>query len=202
VTPHGSKDCIEKNVREWIPHLELEARQGRFPPNWLAAYKEALALYKTGQEAPLNGLSVKNWPAASPAEVKILLYLNCLTVEDLAAANEELAQNIGMGARSLIQRAKDFLAAQKDTTPLVRKLDALAATVQGLEVQIGSLKDRNGSLEAENAYLRTQIGQAVAGGVPPMALPALEDRLASARANAARASVNEDALIDDAISET
>jgi regulator of replication initiation timing len=199
VTPHGSKDTIEKLVREWFPHLKEEVRQGRFDPRWLEAYEYAFKAFKEGQEPPLNGYSIKNWPAASPAEIKMLLNLGVRAVEDLAAANEELAQRIGMGARSLIQRAKDFLAASKEPTQLARQLDALRAEILGMKVQIDSLATRNKGLEAENHVLKNQMGAAVSAGVPPN-LPDLETRLEQAR-SMVNTGPSEDDLIQSAITE-
>ena len=105
ITPHGSKDTTEKIVKEWLPRLTEEARQNRIPTSWVEAYKEAYHAFQNDQEPPLNGFSIKDWPSASPAEIKMMINLRVLTVEDLAALNDEGLGRLGMGARSLQQRA-------------------------------------------------------------------------------------------------
>ena len=112
VTPAGSKDCIEKVVEEWFPYLREQTRQGRFPQQWLDAYKSSYEAWKSDQEPPINGTSIKACPVFSVGEVKNLLALHVVAVEDLAQANEELLGRLGMGGRSLKQKAIDYLQAK------------------------------------------------------------------------------------------
>jgi hypothetical protein len=195
ITPHGSKDTTEKICSEWFPQLKEQVRQGRFSPTWYNAYLEAYQAFKTDQEPPLHGISIKNWPAASPAEIKILVALRVLTVEDLAAANDELAGRIGMGSRSLIARAKDYLSAKGGTGSFVAQMDALRQTVVGLENQIRNLSERNMTLEAQLAYKSNVIAQSQHDGLAPV-----EDRLAQAQLSAERAGPTDSELVDEAIS--
>jgi hypothetical protein len=195
ITPHGSKDTTEKVCSEYFPKLAKDVKDGNFPVSWYNAYLEMYHAYKNDQEPPLHGTSVKNWPSASPAEVKILVALRCLTVEDLAQANEELAARIGMGARSLIQRAKDYLVATKDHGPLVAQLSAMRATIAGLETRIGDLTQRNIVLEQQLQYRNNQVEVAVRDGLPPV-----EDRLQAAQA--LQKGPSEESLIEDAIEDT
>lgn len=196
VTPHGSRDTTEKRVDEWFPQLQEQIRQGRFPPTWLDAYKAGYAAYKNDQEPPLNGQSIKMWPAISPAETKILLNLRVLTVEDMAEANEELLQRVGMGARSLKQRAQDWLKAQTGHAPLIAQMDSLRQLVEGLKNQVTSLTEANQQLRADLAGRNQIITNAVHDGLPP-----LEDRLVQAKLAADRSGPSDDALISDSINE-
>lgn len=190
VTAHGSKDTVEKLVDEWFPRLAEEARQGRFNPSWLKLYKDAYAAWKEDQEPPLNGTSIKLWPVASPAEVKRLIDLRILTIEDLAAGNEELIGRIGMGGRSLKQKAVDWLAGKTNQAPLITQLDALRQQNEALQAR----------LEAQDAQIKglqhmLNSKQSSEAPAAPMLAP-VEDRLA-----AARGSVREDTSIDDVIDE-
>src|SRR5207344_126223 len=90
VTTHGSPNGTEKIVKEWFVQLKDEVRQERFPQQWLDAYQAAYNAWTNDQEPPVDGTAIKNWPSASPAEVKILSNLGIVCVEDLAQANEEL----------------------------------------------------------------------------------------------------------------
>jgi hypothetical protein len=174
VTPHGSKDVLEKIVDEWFPRLAEECRQGRFNNAWLTAYKEAYHAWKNDQEPPLNGTSVKMWPVASPAEVQQLLAMRCLTVEDLAAANEEMLGRIGMGARSLKQRAVDWLTGKSGQGPLIAQLEAMRQTIAGLEARLDAEGQRTKMLEMQLAA-RPEFS------VPADQIPSVEDRLHRAK---------------------
>lgn len=167
VTPHGARDSVEKIVPEWFPILKEEVRQGRFPQTWLDSYNSTFNAWKNDQILPVNGTSIKNWPSASPAEVAILSRLGIVAVEDLAQANAELQNRIGMGAVSLVNRAKNFLEAQKDTAPLVAQLDAQAAIINTLTVRLNTLEEGNRLLQAQLAASKQYVGQvATSGNVP------------------------------------
>jgi hypothetical protein len=161
VTAHGSKDTVEKVVAEWFPRLREEVRQGRFDPRWLAHYEAAYNAWKSGEDLPLDGLSVKMWPAASAGEVKALLAANCFTVELLAEANEEMIHRLGMGGRSLKQRAVDWQKAMKGHAPLVAQLDTLRQTNTSLQARLQAM-------EQQVLALTQALGAAgSAGGSPP-----------------------------------
>lgn len=197
VTPQGSKEVTEKVVSEWFEQLETAVRDDRFPLEWLNSFQLYYAKWKKGEEIPLNGYAIKNWPSASPAEIKILVDTGVFTVEDLAQANEQMMARIGMGARSLVQRAKDFLAAKTDQGPLVARLDAMQATMNRIELENRNLKDENIRL---NGALQYQSNRSPAyAGQMPSANPqmGLDERLADAQARNPGPDVK--SLVDEAI---
>lgn len=134
VTPQGSKDKIERVAVEWLEQMAFEEKQGRLPEGWYRKYKEFFEDYKQGRETPPDGFSIRDWPAASPAQVESCIRAHIRTVEDLAAANEESLMRIGMGAQALKQKAVAWLAARKD---------------------VGQVAERLASLEAENKTLKS-----------------------------------------------
>lgn len=150
ITPMGSKDRIERLVRDWFQTKEQEVAEGRYPGQWLDNHKQMYQLWCNGQEMPLHGTPIKTWPAASPAQIKELLNLNVRTVEDLAQANEETIRRIGMGARMLVERARAFLETAKDTGAVTGEILALRAKNKELEERVAS-QDR------EIVSLRQQV---------------------------------------------
>ena len=142
VTPMGSKDRHESPADEWFARREQDAAEGRFPREWLSAFKGAFAEWKAGREIPLNGTSVANWPVASPSQVKMLLDLKVRTVEDLAEANEETLNRLGMGGRTLKQKAQDWLASAND-------MGKVSEQLAGLRADNEALKQRNEQLEKQ-----------------------------------------------------
>lgn len=125
ITPSGSKDCIERVAVDWFAKLESDVLEGRFPREWLSAYKGVYKDWKEGRETPLTGTPLLTWPVASPAQIKNLIGLQIRTVEDLATANEEVLNRFGMGARGLKQKAVDWLASAGGAGKMTEELSAL-----------------------------------------------------------------------------
>lgn len=194
VTSHGSKDTVEKVAVEWFDFLKEQVRQGRFPQQWLDAFKASYNAWKNDQELPVQGTPIKNWPAASPAEIKHCAALGLRAVEDLATANEELIGRLGMGGRSLCNRAKDWVTSKSGTAPLIAQLDSSRQVQAGQEHQIRTLNERLKLLEAQLAA-RPAAPQEWVGVLPP-----LEDRLAAAR-DSVPEGMSDDAALDDALKE-
>lgn len=148
ITPHGSRDQIDREVAEWFEYLAGEVKSERFPPAWLKAYKAAYAEWKEGKATPLTGTPVANWPILSPAQVKLLQDLHVLTVEVLADANEETMRRMGMGAVALVAKAKEWVAQSKQgvnveqTVALNQKVEDQAAIIEKQQEQIAMLLSR------------------------------------------------------------
>lgn len=197
VTSHGSKDTVTKVAKEWFVQLKEDVRQGRFPQQWLDAYLATFKAWENDQEPPVIGTSIKNWPAASPAEIKHCNGFGIRSVEDLATANEELIGRLGMGGRALCQRAKDWVQGSKDSAPLVQQLAAVRAENEGLKFQLAAANDRARIAETQLRDRPQAVGQ-VAQLLPVFA--PLESRLQSARDEAPE--VDETDLIGNAVSES
>jgi len=153
ITPAGSKDRVEQKVGEWFDKLQEQVMQERFPAEWLAKFQENYKLWKNGQEVPLTGTSVKNWPMLSPSQRTALLGLHVHTVEDLAAANEEVIVRLGMGGRSLRDKAREWLAstggeAGKQAEQLVALRVALEMSENAKKALEDKLKEMKKQLEA------------------------------------------------------
>lgn len=155
ITPAGSKDRIERRVDEWFENLAQQVQEGRFPREWMQAYKTAYAAWKEDRVLPEDGHPIKNWPVASPSQVKTLLDLHVRTVEDLASANEETIARLGMGGRGLKQRAVDWLQSSN--------AGKVSGEMQELREANTALDTRNKSLEEQLIALQAQVN-ALAGG--------------------------------------
>ena len=125
VTPQGSKDRIERNVKEWFENLENQVNQGRFKQEWLTAFRASHKAWAEGRELPLNGTPILTWPVLSPSQNKSVLDANIRTVEDLANANEASLAMIGMGGRSLKEKAVSWLAAASGNGKVTEEMNAL-----------------------------------------------------------------------------
>lgn len=146
ITPQGSKDRIERIADDWLTHLSEQVAQNRFKAEWLRTFKDNYSLWKDGQDIPDNGVSVRNWPVLSPAQVDSLIRIHVRTVEDLAAANEETISRLGMGGRGLQQKAREWLDSSRDTGKQVEEITALKIRNKELESQNKEMADQLKSL--------------------------------------------------------
>ena len=95
----------------------------------------------------MHGTPILGWDVISPAQQKMLIAINCLTVEDLAQINDEGMKRVGMGGLELRNKAKNWLASVKDHGGLTIQMSALEqenaqlkASVDGLKAQVEALK--------------------------------------------------------------
>ena len=155
ITPHGSKDRLERRVDEWFGVLDEAVKQERMPQQWVQAYKNAYSAWKEGREVPLEGTSVRNWPLLTPAQVENCINLNVRTVEDLAAANEELLGRLGMGGRALKDKASAWLATSgSDGAKTAERVSQLEASNRQLTADNKALTDAITTLRSEVRALR------------------------------------------------
>ena len=144
ITPSGSKDTVERVAEEWLDHLDQQAREGRFNREWARMFRDFYKEWLVTGEVPLNGTSIKLWPGATPAQVENLLAIKILTVEDLAAANEDGLRRIGMGGRELRDKAIAWLKSAADHGSVAAENAALKQEVESLR---GAVKALGGKLE-------------------------------------------------------
>lgn len=156
ITPPGSKDVIVREAVDWLKYLDQQVAEGRIPEQYVDAYKRAYDKYLKGEEVPLSGTPIKGWPPLSPAQQLNLIAMNILTVEDLAALNEEGKARFGMGITELVRRAQNWLAEAQSIGTVVARLTAI-------ETEFKDLKDQNDrqrllieKLQAENKVLKRE----------------------------------------------
>lgn len=151
VQQRGSKDESEFPAEQWIDQMERASRDRpkEMPSNWVRGFKEVYAAFKKGEELQVDGYPIKNWPAITPAEAKNCARLGLHAVEDIAHANEEVLRMLGMGARSLQQKARAFLEA--------RASNGAAAELATLREENKSLKELLQEMQANQATMRAQL---------------------------------------------
>lgn len=140
VTPNYSKDCFEQRVDRWFASLDRDAKNGRIPQPWVQQYKKMYEAWQNGQEMPLSGTPIRGWGLISPATQEMLIRMNCMTVEDLAAINDEGMKRIGMGALDLKNKAKNWLATLQDHGPIAQQMTNLETENRILKSQVDTLQ--------------------------------------------------------------
>lgn len=103
---------------------------------WPDQYKA----FKEGQEVPLDGYPIEQWPQVSRAEVDTLKSLGVRTVEDLVGAPEENIRRAGSSFLNLKYKATEFIKnhgseqqkiaeLEDENEELKKRLDKLEALV-------------------------------------------------------------------------
>jgi len=169
IVPSGSegKTVLEYNYVEWLDQIRGSTGEfrasgagadtplmgaSRFPIEWLRRIEQEYAAWKEGRELPVEGTPIRNWPVIGPSALKNCEAMHVRTVEELADANEDVINGLGMGGVVLRQRAKDWLAAKRgDAGQLSAKLEAATAEIAAKEARIASLEQRLMALETKKA---------------------------------------------------
>lgn len=133
ITPHGTSDEIPRVVKDWFEYLTQSVREERTPAKFFEYYRDCYEHYLKGEEAPLKGTPIKDWPPLSPAQRANLIAVRVYTVEDLASANEATLGQMGMGARELQQKAENWLKSSTDLGKITEEISALQVANKRLE---------------------------------------------------------------------
>jgi hypothetical protein len=119
--------------------LERPATQNdiaRFPRHWAA--------YQQGRENDPEGTPTATLFPNNPEIVENLRYAKIVTVEQLADLNDTQIQNIGLGGREFVVRAKTFLAAADKG----KGFHELSARMDQMGLQLKERDDKIAALEA------------------------------------------------------
>jgi hypothetical protein len=142
----GSRDSVEKLAEDWLNGLPQLAKDGRIPPSWPSEYRNAFSEWVKTGETPVDGTAIRTWPPLRPAAREMLLSMGVVTVEQLASANEEIVNRLGMGGVSTRQMAQNWLKEAKTTGALAQELEAktvrqseLESTVVALQAEVARL---------------------------------------------------------------
>jgi len=150
VSAPGSRDTMEKTAEDWLASLIPHARDGRIPASWPSDYRGAFDLWIKGEEMPVHGTPIKSWPPLTPSQRKNIIAAGILTVQDLAAANEETRARIGMGALALSATAVRWLQESKD-------VGATAKALAEAQVQLADMKNLVAEQSAAIAEMRALL---------------------------------------------
>lgn len=159
VTPPYSKDCFEQIAGDWFDQMRAEVNNGRLPQEWFDRYELMFQKWQQGQELPPNGEPIRGWNVISPAKQENLIAMGIITVEDLAAANDEGKRRIGMGASELVTKAKAWLSQMKDKGPLTQKIAEVESSNAQLQAQNESLQKRVSELAETVRQLETGLAR-------------------------------------------
>ncbi|MDA1043836.1 MAG: hypothetical protein O3C57_01290 [Verrucomicrobia bacterium] len=143
ITMPGGGLVVDKPITDKLIYEWQHGDNRRKPPSPFA-YR-AYQAWKDGQEIPVNGTDLKNWPGVTPAQLKTCQAATVRTIEDLADANADTVRKLGMGGVALMQKAKAYLEsatsnkASEEVAALGVKMEALQAALEKKDHQIAEL---------------------------------------------------------------
>jgi hypothetical protein len=129
----------------------------RIEPQDIHDYPELYARFKAGSEPVTEGTPLAEWPMMSGSAMRELQYLGFKTVEQLAAATDDVKRKLGPLSK-FVKLAKDWLEAanstQNDVAKLKHQLEKAEARATALEHKLELFMQR---IEAsEGTDLRPQ----------------------------------------------
>jgi hypothetical protein len=122
-----------------------------YDPHW-TRFKTQIADFKSKSGATLvSGMPLSEWAQIDAGTVATLRAQNIVTVEQLAALQDNHLQNLGTGGRTLREQAKQFLQSRTFGLPSAQA----ANRITELEQENAGLRLRISELEGQLAQLRT-----------------------------------------------
>ncbi len=95
--------------------------------------------WKAGQDAPIQGTPLKEWPLLTAAQLRNCAGMNVLSVEDLANLADGALRFIGGEAVALRQKARNWLNASNDAGKAAATLTRLEKENEDLKARLAEL---------------------------------------------------------------
>lgn len=141
VTMPGGNMVHEDIAEDWI------AKKARMGDKHADTYRRAYEAWKQGQEVPVEGTAIKHCPIFSPAEIENCAHLKIYVLEDLATLPEQGIQKLGMGGRSMVNRARAYLEGA-DKGKVAAQIDDLSLRLAELTRKLEEKDSQIAELEA------------------------------------------------------
>jgi hypothetical protein len=151
ITPHSSKDCIEKPAEEWLAQIKAKAAKGDYNPEWVRFFRASFDEWKLGNELPREGTPVKTWQMTTREQTSRLIAIGYRVVEDLAQVPDSGLGEIGLDGRYLRDLARSWIQEGKDKGITARALADANAEIERLKGMNDEMIARLERLEAEPA---------------------------------------------------
>jgi len=152
LTPMGdNKTIVEKEVGDWLAHLGERLHNKQISQKYYDFCTQHYAAWSEKRELPAQGTPLQTWPQIDKAQIENVLNANIRTVEDLANANDEGLQLIGMGGRALKEKAKTYLKSATDHGAVTEKVSSLESQLQTAQDDKKIMEDRLHELEMKIA---------------------------------------------------
>lgn len=149
ITPHASKDVVEKPAEEWLEQIRAKALKGEYPLDWSTFFRAQFDEWKKGNELPREGTPIATWQMCTREQSTRLRAGSITTVEDLAVVPDSGLGMIGPDGRYLRDLAAGWIKEAKDKGANAKALADANVRIGDLEATIAGQADRIRRLEAK-----------------------------------------------------
>lgn len=105
--------------------------------------------WKKGQEEPVDGTPLAAWAGVNADQADRLKLMHIRTVEDVSALTDADLEKIGMGARSLREKARAFVANKQGSAKIEEALAARDEENARLKSELAELQETVKALAAQ-----------------------------------------------------
>lgn len=149
ITPHGSKDVVEKPAEAWLKQINEKALNGDYDVAWYQFFQHSYAEWLKGNELPREGTPIKTW-AMLPGKMtaKRLIATGITTVEDLAEFPDSNLGVIGLDGRHLRDLARGWINEAKDKGINAKAIADANVKIEDQQTQIDLLIEQLNELKA------------------------------------------------------
>lgn len=145
-------------VKIYIPGDKTTVVSKKVTDEHRERWPEQYQAFKRGQDQPIIGTPLEQWPIVTRAQVMEFKALQIHTVENLASLSDDAISRIGMGTRDLVERAKAFLVAAEEgarDSQIAAKLEAANQKIDAMAAQIDELATRLEEVTGERVSRET-----------------------------------------------
>lgn len=136
ITPHHSKDVVEKIAEEWLGQIKKKALNGEYPVEWFNHFDLQYSEWRKGNELPREGTPVKTWAMATREISTRLIASGITTVEDLAEMPDSNLGAVGLDGRYWRDLAKGWINEAKDKGVNAKAIADANIKIVGLEEKL------------------------------------------------------------------
>lgn len=157
ITPHGSKDVVERTADEWLKQIRRQAMTGAYSLEWVNFFERAYEEWKKGNELPREGTPVATWPMAHGEARTRIRAAGFSTVEDLAEIPDSALQSIGLDGRYWRDTARAWVNEARDKGINAKEIADAKARIVELEATVQRQAERNAALERRLEEIDTKV---------------------------------------------
>jgi len=131
-----------KIVHPWLDKLADRLKNKNISKDYHDYCVKAYNNWKQGLDMPIDGFPLVDWRGAPEDVKKKAMDLGLNSVEQVADMTEEAMKNIGMGASSMRNKARAFIAEASDPEKNAAEVESLRAKSEDQQEQISELQKK------------------------------------------------------------
>ena len=147
----------EKLVKPWEQHLKEKLHHKFIERQYYDFCIRSIAHWKENQETMVDGTPIGEWALLSKAECDNLKALGILSIEQCSQMTEEALSAYGLGARTLKEKAGNFLTANSNPGRAAEKINALEANLNSAVQKAEEAMNLMGGYEAKIKQLEQMV---------------------------------------------